>query len=170
MHRSPFQEGLLFFKILRAPADDLYETPRTVPGPERGGRHVRHPFERIRPRKDSPAMVTNDEILSQDDVDALLEGAGSGDEKPSQAAAPAEEPERKIVQASSGRSASEALNLLAGLCKKAMVQRDRDVRVIWNAHGLFPLTPGYNMEIQGRTYVSLGSLSNSHLVVGLTDG
>ncbi|MGD8386639.1 MAG: hypothetical protein PVG49_05835 [Desulfobacteraceae bacterium] len=115
-------------------------------------------------------MVTNDEILSQEDVDALLEGAGSGEEKPDQAAAPAEESDRKIVTASCGRSASEARNILADLCKKAMVQRDRDVRVIWNAHGLFPLTPGYNMEIQGKTYVSLGSLSNSHLVVGLTEG
>lgn len=114
-------------------------------------------------------MVTNDEILSQDDVDALLEGGDSGEEKPSQAAAAVEEHERKIVTTSCGRSASEARELLVGLCKKAMVQRDKDVRVIWNAHGLFPLTAGYNMEIQGRTYVSLGSLGNTHLVVGLTE-
>lgn len=114
-------------------------------------------------------MVTNDEILSQDDVDALLEGAGSEEEAPSQEATPAEESERKIVTASCRRSASEAMNILASLCRKAMVQRDRDVRVIWNAHGLFPMTSGYNMEIQGRTYVSLGSLGNSHLVVGLTE-
>jgi len=115
-------------------------------------------------------MVTNDQILSQDDVDALLAGADSGDESPDESSGPApHEPDRKLVTATLGRSESQARAILASLCRKAVVERDEGVRIIWNALDLFPLSSGYDMEIQGRRYVSLGSIGNSHLVVGRTE-
>ncbi len=118
--------------------------------------------------REAQVMVSGDEILSQDDVDALLEGAGGETEE----AAPAGENDggKKIVTANNGRSDEEARYLLASLCKKAIVPREKGVRVIWNAQGLFPLTAGYQMEIQGSKYVSLGSLGEAHLVVGQIDG
>ncbi|MCF8061897.1 MAG: hypothetical protein K9M82_05225 [Deltaproteobacteria bacterium] len=115
-------------------------------------------------------MVTNDEILSQDDVDALLAGADSGgDEPPVETAAAGEGHEPRRVTANVKRSDAEARDILARLCRSAFVPRDKGVRIIWNADGLFPLTPGYNMEIQGRMYVSLGPFGGTHLVVGRSD-
>jgi len=116
-------------------------------------------------------MVAGNDILSQEDVDALLEGAdaGAGSDGAPVSAAPEESHEKRSVTASGGRTDAEARELLSGLCRRAMIQRDRGVRVIWNAVGLFPLTPGYDMEIQGRNYITLGVLSNAHLVVGLTE-
>ena len=115
-------------------------------------------------------MVTNDEILSQDDVDALLAGAGSGGDEPeAEAAAPEQGPERKLVTANVRRSEAEARDILARLCRSAFVPRDKGVRIIWNAGGLFPLTAGYNMEIQGRRYVSLGPFGRTHLVIGRSE-
>ena len=112
-------------------------------------------------------MVTADEILSQDDVDALLAGADSGGDEPAaEAAASEQEPGRKRVAAKVKRSEAEARIILTRLCRSAFVPRDEGVRIIWNAGGLFPLTPGYNMEIQGRKYVSLGPFGNEHLVIG----
>ena len=118
-------------------------------------------------------MVTNDQILSQEDVDALLAGADIGGEPSEETTAGPEpgreESDRKTVHASTGRSESEAREILAALCRKAIVVRDEGVRIIWNAMDSFPLSPGFNMEIQGHRYVSLGSISNAHLVVGQTD-
>lgn len=115
-------------------------------------------------------MVSNEDILSQDDVDALLAGADSNEEpKESPAtseAASQEGPERKLVMANVKRSESEARDILAQLCRNAFVPRDEGVRIIWNAGGLFPLASGYNMEIQGRRYVSLGPFGDAHLVIG----
>jgi len=103
-------------------------------------------------------------------VDALLAGADMGDDSPDEAVeASQQESDRKSVTASLGRSESEAHAILASLCRKAVVERDEGVRIIWNALDLFPLSSGYNMEIQGRRYVSLESIGNSHLVVGRTE-
>lgn len=115
-----------------------------------------------------------EQILSQEDVDALLAGGGDteqeGESNLSQEAQSSfGEEDKKVVTAAAGRSEFEVKKLLSSLCRKAHVQRDSGVKVIWNALGLFPLTPGYNMQIQGRNYVTLGCLSNAHLVVGLTD-
>lgn len=118
-------------------------------------------------------MVSNDDILSQDDVDALLAGAGSDEEPEGKAAASGpltkEGPERKMVMANVKRSDAEAKSILERLCRSAFVPRDEGVRIIWNAHGLFPLASGYDMEIQGRRYVSLGPFGDAHLVIGRSD-
>lgn len=110
-------------------------------------------------------MVTNDQILSQEDVDALLAGA-AGEETAGEKTASAKEEDRKAVTANVMRSESEAREIMARLCRSAFVQRDRGVSIIWNAYGLFPLTSGYSMEIQGKKYVSLGPFGDEHLVVG----
>ena len=115
-------------------------------------------------------MVANDQILSQEDVDALLAGAQAGSESPEETPPPGPaNADRRLITAGAGRSESEARGILASLCRRALVERDDGVRIIWNAMDLFPLSSGYNMEIQGQRYVSLGSIGNAHLVVGLTE-
>ncbi|MFP3929288.1 MAG: hypothetical protein ACLFUP_10310 [Desulfobacteraceae bacterium] len=113
-------------------------------------------------------MVSGDEILSQSDVDALLEGANTETDE----AAPSAEAEggKKTITAGRSRTDEEVKDLLASLCRKAFVPREKGVRVIWNAHGSIPLAPGYKMEIQGRKYVALGPFGDAHLVVGRIDG
>lgn len=112
-------------------------------------------------------MVTNDQILSQEDVDALLAGATAGDDSAEEKPLHAESTEQKVVVTSAvRRSESEAREILASLCRSAFVQRDKGVSIIWNASGLFPLTSGYNLEIQGKQYMALGPFGEEHLVVG----
>jgi hypothetical protein len=109
-------------------------------------------------------MVSEGSILSQSDVDALLAQAEAPEEDNTQGIV--EEPEKIVVHSSKGKSEDEIRGLLSQLQKRAFVRRDRGVSVIWNASGVFPMTEGYTLEIQGRRYISLGSLFDSHLVVG----
>lgn len=113
-------------------------------------------------------MVTNDQILSQEDVDALLAGA-AGEESAAETPGSVKQPDRRMVVANVMRSESEVREILAHLCRSAFVQRDKGVSIIWNASGLFPLASGYRMEIQGKKYVSLGAFGDEHLVVGSTE-
>ncbi|MFO7783588.1 MAG: hypothetical protein ACQET7_03120 [Thermodesulfobacteriota bacterium] len=111
-------------------------------------------------------MVKNDQILSQEDVDALLAGAAGEEESAGEKPVSVKEPDQKVALANVMRSDFEAREILAHLCRSACVQRDKGVSIIWNASGLFPLTSGYSMEIQGKKYVSLGPFGEEHLVVG----
>ncbi len=111
-------------------------------------------------------MVTNDQILSQEDVDALLAGAGTEDEVTGEKPASVTEPGPKTFVPNVMRSESEAREILANLCRSACVERDKGISIIWNAAGLFPLTSGYSMDIQGKQYVALGPFGEEHLVVG----
>jgi hypothetical protein len=111
-------------------------------------------------------MAKDNQILSQEDVDALLAGAADDQGSPAEAAGRVSEPKSRAVPGNVMRSESEAREILAHLCRSACVPRDKGVSIIWNASGLFPLTSGYSMEIQGKTYVSLGPFGHEHLVVG----
>ncbi len=112
-------------------------------------------------------MTTNAKLLSQDDVDAILTQSGlegnclPDDDKPSSA------PEKKPVTAKR-RSHAEARALSYKLYNKAILEREKDVSVIWNAAQIMPMESGLNLKIQGRDYITLGILNERHLIVGCT--
>lgn len=114
------------------------------------------------------AMTTDDKLLAQDDIDALLgeagiEGSYETDEidiiKPPPIA------KNKPVIRFAKRSDDEVKSLINFLQNKALLQREDDVKVIWNAIGSIPMASGLDIRIQEMEYVSLGVLRESHLVV-----
>ena len=113
-------------------------------------------------------MTTDDKLLAQDDIDALLgeagvEGSYETDEidiiKPQPVA------KNKPVIRFAKRSDDEVKSLINFLQNKALLQREDDVKVIWNAIGSIPMASGLDIRIQEMEYVSLGVLRESHLVV-----
>ena len=112
-------------------------------------------------------MTTDDKLLGQDDIDALLGEAGIEGNydtpKPVDTGnrAPLKPPTVRFLKGSD----DDAKSMIAILRNKAFLVREDDIKVIWNASGTFPLASGFNLNIQDRDYVSLGVLYNSHLVV-----
>lgn len=117
-------------------------------------------------------MTTDDKLLGQDDIDALLGEAGiegsydSSSEKNNEST---KAPEKKSLIKFSKITDNEVLDTLTFLRSKAFLERDKDVKVIWNANGTIPMGAGFSMNIQDTEYVSLGVLKESHLVVKQTD-
>lgn len=112
-------------------------------------------------------MTTNEKLLSQDDVDAILTQSGleggydQNDEKDSQ-------PKEKKIIATKQRSQDEIKALSYQLYNKAFLEREEGVSVIWNAAEVMPMEAGLNVKIQGRDYLTLGVLNEKHLIVGST--
>jgi len=113
-------------------------------------------------------MTTEDKLLAQDDIDALLGEAGI--EGSYETKGPAE----KIRLDLSGktpalrfgkRSDDDVRFTISVLRNKAFLAREDDVKVIWNASGTIPMASGFNINIHDREYVSLGVLHENHLVV-----
>ena len=106
------------------------------------------------------------QLLAQDDIDALLGEAGlegGYQESPieEEVTAPTKSSSIKFAKVSD----DEARFTMAMLRSKAMLDREDDIRIIWNAEGCIPLSAGLNMTIQESDYVTLGVLHTSHLVV-----
>ncbi len=102
---------------------------------------------------------TSDKLLAQDDIDALFGQAEL--EAGCESEEPASEPTEKPVK----RSDEDLKAMLVQLYDKALFERDRDVKVIWNASGNCPMTSGFSINIQGIEYISLGVFHENHLVV-----
>jgi hypothetical protein len=62
-------------------------------------------------------------------------------------------------------SESEVRALSGELYRKAVFDRDENVRVIWNASGILSMSPGLHMTIEGRDYRVLDIIHNKHLVM-----
>jgi len=126
---------------------------------------------------------TEDNILSQEDIDALLEQADKikeleesptgdadqlhfqDDETEIAPDTPAEL--RPKPRDESGRSSDADVKvMLFDLYNQAFLRRDEGVKVIWNASAVFPMTSGLSIKIQEMEYVSLGVLNEDHLIVG----
>lgn len=112
-------------------------------------------------------MTTGDKLLAQDDIDALLgqaglEGSYNSDKK-------AEPPPKAHVNKSAVRFSNvtedEVHNTISILLSKALLDRDEDLKIIWNAMGTIPMATGFNMVIENIEYESLGVLKENHLVV-----
>ena len=112
-------------------------------------------------------MTTEDKLLAQDDIDALLGEAGleggysEKKEAPPKVKAPAEKP---VIRFSSVTD-DEVRDTMSILLSKALLERDDDVKIIWNAAGTIPMATGFNMRIQDTEFMSLGTLKENHLVV-----
>ena len=65
----------------------------------------------------------------------------------------------------SQKSLAEASETLESLFKKTFLERDDELKVIWNALGSIPTVMEQKMNIQGIEYVSVGILHENHLVV-----
>ena len=112
-------------------------------------------------------MTTEGKLLAQDDIDALLGEAGlDGGYEPDVPEVKELKPrEKKSAVKYSSRSEDEAREILHTLFSKAFLERENDVRVIWNASGTIPLAGGYSVKIDGKDYTSLGVIHENHLVV-----
>ncbi|MFC1823485.1 hypothetical protein ACFL9T_12315 [Thermodesulfobacteriota bacterium] len=130
--------------------------------------------------------MADDQMLGQDDIDALLaqsdktdEGEASSEDQseapeeeqklPAETEEPLEQPSLKTAAKSIRKSNSEVRAMTTQLFNKAFLQRDDGVKVIWNALGVIPMNAGVNMKIQGMEYVTMGILHQKHLVVGVKD-
>lgn len=113
------------------------------------------------------SMTTDGKLLVQDDIDALLGEAGlEGNyesEKPEKK--PSSTPKKRSSVRFSKITDEDAIDSFTSLYSKAILEREDDIRVIWNASGTIPMASGLNLKIQGMEYVSLGVLYENHLVV-----
>ena len=112
-------------------------------------------------------MTTDDKLLAQDDIDALLGEAGlegSYDSVQEDKTASKRPVNTSIVKFSSV-SDDEVHETISVLLSKALLERDDDVKVIWNAGGTIPMATGFSMNIQNMEFESLGVLKEHHLVV-----
>lgn len=112
-------------------------------------------------------MTTDGKLLAQDDIDALLGEAGiegDYDEESKQKETPVP-PKKTSVVRFTKRSNLEVRETIEMLYSRAVLERNNDVKVIWNASGTIPMLTGYNMKIHDTDYISLGTLHESHLVV-----
>ncbi len=112
-------------------------------------------------------MTTEDKLLAQDDIDALLGEAGleGGYNSGRQAEPEPKAPENKSGIRYSNVTDDEAHETMSLLFAKALLERDDDVKVIWNAIGTMPMATGFNVRIQDMEFESLGVLKENHLVV-----
>ncbi|MBN2418306.1 MAG: hypothetical protein JXL81_02895 [Deltaproteobacteria bacterium] len=111
-------------------------------------------------------MTTEDKLLAQDDIDALLGEAGiEGDyDSKKEIDAPKRSLKSSIVKFSNVTD-DEVHETISLLLAKALLERDDDVKVIWNAGGTIPMGAGLCMNIQNMEFESLGVLKDNHLVV-----
>jgi len=112
-------------------------------------------------------MTTGDKLLAQDDIDALLGQAGlEGSYNSDKKAEPSPKaPVNKSVVRFSNVTEDEVHDTISILLSKALLDRDEDVKIIWNAMGTIPMATGFNKAIQDIEYESLGVLKEHHLVV-----
>ena len=111
-------------------------------------------------------MIASGKQLSQDDVDALLSQSGlEGSYESENSTESHKLPEKKTIR-SKQRSQEEAQEISYHLYNKAFLEREEGVAVIWNADGVVPMDPGQTIRIQGKDYITLGVLSERHLIIG----
>ena len=118
-------------------------------------------------------MTTDSKLLAQDDIDALLGEAGLegnyNSVETKQEILPKTVKKKPIVRFSK-KSDLQVQGAISVLRNKALIERDDDVKVIWNALGTIPMVTGYIMKIQEVDYESLGILYDNHLVVKNSGG
>jgi hypothetical protein len=112
-------------------------------------------------------MTTEDKLLAQDDIDALLGEAGIEGDYDSKKGIDAQQ-KRSIIKSIvkfSNVTDDEVNETISFLLAKALLEREDDVKVIWNAGGTIPMAAGFRMNIQNMEFESLGVLKDHHLVV-----
>jgi hypothetical protein len=113
-------------------------------------------------------MTTDEKLLAQDDIDALLGEAGvEGNYETKSSADNPHHNSFSMIPSSrfNKKSDDDVIFAISVLHKKAYLEREENIKVIWNASGTIPMASGFNLNIQERDYVSLGILHETHLVV-----
>ena len=111
--------------------------------------------------------TTDGKLLAQDDIDTLLGEAGiegsyeSEELKEELSLAPKKRPIIRFAK----RSDDEVSDTMALIYAQAVLEREDDVKVIWNAMGTIPMVSGFDLKIHDMEYVTLGVLYENHLVV-----
>ena len=112
-------------------------------------------------------MTTEDKLLAQDDIDVLLGEAGVEGDYDSKKENDVQQKRsvRNSIVKFSDVTDSEVHETISLLLTKALLERDDDVKVIWNAGGTIPMAAGFHINIQNMEFESLGVLKDNHLVV-----
>ena len=112
-------------------------------------------------------MTTDDKLLAQDDIDALLGEAGleGGYDSGKKVEVQPKQSDNKSIIRFSKVTDDEVHETMSLLLAKALLERDDGVKVIWNAIGTIPMATGFSMNIQEMEFESLGVLKEHHLVV-----
>ena len=111
-------------------------------------------------------MTTDSKLLAQDDIDALLGEAGLEGGYEAEESEKETKPGKKSSPVKfSSTTDNEVREILTSLFNKAFLEREDDIKVIWNASGVIPMASGFDVKIQGIDYVSLGVIHDKHLVV-----
>jgi len=116
-------------------------------------------------------MTTEDKLLGQDDIDALLGEAGiEGNYETKDSDMGIKAPHEKTPSIRFGKASdNDPRMIISFLRNRAYLERGDDVKVIWNASGTIPMATGFNINIQEMDYVSLGVLHQNHLVVRIQE-
>ena len=112
-------------------------------------------------------MKTEGKLLAQDDIDVLLGEAGIEGDYDSKKGIEIQQ-NRPIINSIvkfSNVTDDEVHETFALLLSKALLERDDNVKVIWNAGGTIPMAAGFHMNIQNMEFESLGALKDNHLMV-----
>ena len=109
----------------------------------------------------------NSKLLAQDDIDALLGEAGleGGYDSKTENEAPSKRSDNNSIVTHSNVTDGEVHEVISSLLAKAVLKRDDNVKVIWNAVGTIPMTTGSCLNIKNIEFESLKVLKNNHLVV-----
>lgn len=111
-------------------------------------------------------MTTDDRLLAQNDIDALLGEAGIEGNYETKAPSSHESPPKNSPSIRFlKRTDEDAKSTISLLHDMAFIEREETVKVIWNALGTISMTSGFNINIQDREYISLGVLHKNHLIV-----
>ena len=106
-------------------------------------------------------MAEDGQVLAQDDIDALFAQDGELQETEESF----EKPLRAFEKKPKMDVVEDAAVLSSRLYHMAVLKRDENVKVIWNASRTLSMNSGFSMKIEGIAYTSLGVLHDKHLVV-----
>lgn len=140
-------------------------------------------------------MTTQDQLLGQEDIDALLAGADSeesaggdpwnGEGGDTTGGLLGQDDIDALLSQVDGTQEDESdgpdpltglpgpkkisdeyvLSLSVHIYNRSLLLREPGVQVIWNALNTLPMNTGMNLNIQGMEYQTLGVLHTRHLVV-----
>lgn len=109
-------------------------------------------------------MTVADQLLAQEDVDAILTQAGLEGDYGSEGIK-GKILAHKRTGTPRTRSDAEVKAITSALFRRTLLERNQRVAVIWNAAGVMSLDSGMGIKIQGIDCVTLGVLHERHLVI-----
>ena len=109
--------------------------------------------------------MNDEKLLEKNDIDTLVNHT-DGEENDQSGKNNSEQIKTQLDPVPDLKRTEDPKMILAKLLGRAHVERDQAVQVIWNASGVFPLKIGTRMKIENKSYISLGAIDDTHLIVG----